>query len=115
MKIEPISRHERTIIVQHLKAQGRWKATRMGAHVCIIRFRARQTPTGPLCECIRYSVNRGYETISKRAATVGAAVDQINSIIQGVPLSRPKRKPKLQPPFVPRSGPSAEWLPYKDA
>jgi hypothetical protein len=78
MKIDAISTHEACTIIQHLPLHGKWRATRMGADVEIVRL---STATG---NQIHYSVTiERTLVVTARAQTVKAAVDDINSIIHG--------------------------------
>jgi len=115
MKIDPISTIERSHIIAHLKVHGKWSGTRLGHDVRIVRYTARDNG-GNLQQRIQYSVEMGNTTISDTDATAAAAIKDINDLITAARYgvaNRKKRKP--EPPFVPRGGPSPEYLPYKDA
>jgi hypothetical protein len=113
MKIDAISTIERSHIIAHLKAHGKWEGTRMQHEVRIVRYTGRD-PGGNLQQRIQYSVRMRATTISDTAATAGAAIGEINALIAAERYGAAKRKER-ETPFVPRSGPSREYLPYKDA
>lgn len=77
MKTEPISTHERTLIIRQLASTGKWIANRGGAKVEIARIK---TPTG---NQIHYSVTMDHVVVTDRAITVKDAVDAANQIIRG--------------------------------
>lgn len=114
MKIDPISIHERALIIRHLAEHGTWEATRSGRHVRIVRYK---TPRGSQ---VHYSVNlRTALTVSARAHTVADAIREINTTLSGGP--RPVAPRRRRPHFTrtpipqPYAAPHPEWLPYKDA
>jgi hypothetical protein len=113
MKIDPISTLERSHIIHHLKVHGKWSGTRLAHEVRIVRYTALDAG-GNLQQRIQYSVKMGATTISDTAPTARCAIDEINKLISAERYGATARK-KREAPFVPRSGPSPEYLPYKDA
>jgi hypothetical protein len=83
MKIDPISTHERAIIIAQLANVGKWQSRRMGALVRMVRF---QSANG--CQ-LRYSVTVRTRVITDTAPTVYAAVEACNQIIRGRHLDPP--------------------------
>lgn len=80
VKILPISNVQRSSIIHHLALHGKWRGTRRGARLRIVRF---PTASG---ERVIYSVRIGGETISAPAATVFEAVAELNDLVLAVPI-----------------------------
>jgi hypothetical protein len=80
MKLDAISSHETTTIIQHLAKHGRWKERRFGALVELARIRTR---TGSE---IQYTVTICHHlVVTGRAMTVVEAVRECNAAIAGRP------------------------------
>jgi hypothetical protein len=77
MKTDPISVHERSLIIRHLARYGNWRAKRRGAKVRLARF---ETLWGTR---IQYWVVIRHKSFAGPASTVYEAVEEVNQIIRG--------------------------------
>jgi len=84
MKVDPISTHERSLIIHHLAACGKWQGNRSGAQVSMARY-----TTVDQRELIQYSVAIKHWAVSAQASTVFDAVEQVNEIIRGRQITPP--------------------------
>lgn len=95
MRTIPLSPHDQAMIIRQLARYTKWKGTRAGAAIQMVRLEGR----------ILFSVKVKHRTVSDRAFTVGEAIAACNQLIQ---TRRPRELPVM---MIPRS----EWLPYREA
>jgi hypothetical protein len=86
MKTDPISTHERSLIIRQLARYGNWRARRMGAHVRLVRL---QSPGGAR---ILFSITRRHQTVSQQTPTVFDAIEQCNQIIRGRQVAAERKR-----------------------
>ncbi len=79
MKIDPISTHERSLIIRQLEVCGKWSGERMGAWVHMVRFK---TAAGGV---VYVTVKLGYVVVTQRCKTVAQACDEVNALVRGRP------------------------------
>jgi len=77
MKVDPISTHERALIIHHLAACGKWQGTKMGAQIALTRY-----TTVDQRELIQYSVQIRHWAVSGQAKTVFDAIEEVNQAIR---------------------------------
>lgn len=86
MKQEPISAHDRAMIIQRLASRDReWQGIRMGCRIRLVRFR---TPQG---ERIEYAVQIKISIwVNGNADTVHGALDECSDAIRKARFTRPE-------------------------
>jgi len=73
MKIDPISTHERAVIIAHLASRGKWTDKRNGCTVSMARFED--------TEQVHYFVHAGHRKQSGLASSLDGAIEMCNTLL----------------------------------